>query len=494
MKRLILLTCLLAFVSVAEAWAKRPGRSFRRSFVQVSARDPRYFCLSDGQPYIPVGCNIAAMGSVADMEHYLGKMHRNGANFGRVWLNTNLFEIETRYGEVDTAKLVRIDRLLELADRYGIKIKFCIESFRHIRPGVNKWDTKASYHTSNGGPFADADDYITSQRGEEEFLRRVCIFRERYGDHPAVFGWELWNEMNAVETPEEHLRAWNVRMLPRVKEIFPKNLVMQSLGSLDRESSFPIYEFINRLPSNEVAQVHRYIDEGAELAVCGAPVDSMASDAIAVLRGYGLRKPMLLAESGAVKPVHTGPHPIYKVDTMGSVLHDVLFAPFFSGAAGPGHLWHWDHHIDKQHTWFQMGRFARAVEGVDPLREVRTRAPRYGGAAGLCAAGRTHAACLVPRYGEHVAARALRTHSGTATVRPAGRLHTAARRAQGEESADLRPLAGRVGARVPPCRRIASGLHALGGRPDRILKRRRVDDENGQINDKSVLYIPVPSS
>ena len=492
MKRLILLTCLLAFVSVAEAWAKRPGRSFRRSFVQVSARDPRYFCLSDGQPYIPVGCNIAAMGSVADMEHYLGKMHRNGANFGRVWLNTNLFEIETRYGEVDTAKLVRIDRLLELADRYGIKIKFCIESFRHIRPGVNKWDTKASYHTSNGGPFADADDYITSQRGEEEFLRRVCIFRERYGDHPAVFGWELWNEMNAVETPEEHLRAWNVRMLPRVKEIFPKNLVMQSLGSLDRESSFPIYEFINRLPSNEVAQVHRYIDEGAELAVCGAPVDSMASDAIAVLRGYGLRKPMLLAESGAVKPVHTGPHPIYKVDTMGSVLHDVLFAPFFSGAAGPGHLWHWDHHIDKQHTWFQMGRFARAVEGVDPLREGFE--PVRRGAAGLCAAGRTHAACLVPRYGEHVAARALRTHSGTATVRPAGRLHTAARRAQGEESADLRPLAGRVGARVPPCRRIASGLHALGGRPDRILKRRRVDDENGQINDKSVLYIPVPSS
>lgn len=222
MKRLILLTCLLAFVSVAEAWAKRPGRSFRRSFVQVSARDPRYFCLSDGQPYIPVGCNIAAMGSVADMEHYLGEMHRHGANFGRVWLNTNLFEIETRYGEVDTAKLVRIDRLLELADRYGIKIKFCIESFRHIRPGVNKWDTKASYHTSNGGPFADADDYITSQRGEEEFLRRVRIFRERYGDHPAVFGWELWNEMNAVETPEEHLRAWNVRMLPRVKEIFPK--------------------------------------------------------------------------------------------------------------------------------------------------------------------------------------------------------------------------------------------------------------------------------
>lgn len=369
MKRLILLTCLLAFVSVAEAWAKRPGRSFRRSFVQVSARDPRYFCLSDGQPYIPVGCNIAAMGSVADMEHYLGEMHRHGANFGRVWLNTGLFEIETRYGEVDSAKLVRIDRLLELADRYGIKIKFCIESFRHIRPGVNKWDTKASYHTSNGGPFADADDYITSPRGGRGVPAPRAHLPRALRRPSRRF------RLGAVERNE---RRGDARGAPARVECpyaaacegdLPENLVMQSLGSLDRESSFPIYEFINRLPSNEVAQVHRYIDEGAELAVCGAPVDSMASDAIAVLRGYGLRKPMLLAESGAVKPVHTGPHPIYKVDTMGSVLHDVLFAPFFSGAAGPGHLWHWDHHIDKQHTWFQMGRFARAVEGVDPLRE-----------------------------------------------------------------------------------------------------------------------------
>lgn len=369
MKRLLPLALALAFAAPHGAAAKKPKRSFTRSYVEVSDENPRYFRLSDGQPYIPIGCNIAAMESVPRMEHYLEEMHRNGANFGRVWLNTDLFEIETRYGEIDTSKLERIDRLLELAGKYGIKIKFCIESFRHIRPGENRWDTKASYHTSNGGPFADADDYITSQQGRDEFLRRVRVFRDRYGDHPAVFGWELWNEMNAVETSEEHLRAWNVWMLPRVKELFPKNLVMQSLGSLDRRSSFPIYEFINELPANEVAQVHRYIDQGAELTVCSAPTDSMASDAIGVLRRFDCVKPMLLAESGAVRPVHTGPHPIYKVDTMGSVLHDVLFAPFFSGAAGPGHLWHWDHHIDKQHTWFQMARFARAVEDIDPIRE-----------------------------------------------------------------------------------------------------------------------------
>lgn len=369
MKRLLLLAGTLVVTSYGCMTAQEPEQSSKEFFVQISAQDSRYFVLSDGTPYIPIGCNIAAMGSVEAMEHYLEQMHLNGANFGRVWLNSNLFEIETTYGELNEDKLANIDRLLELATEYDIKIKMCIESFRHIVPGRNKWDTKASYHTSNGGPFENVDEYIVSERGREEFLKRVKIFHDRYGDHPAIFGWEMWNEMNAVNTTEEHIREWNEWMLPRVKEIFPKNLVMQSLGSLDRESSFPVYEFINRLPSNEVAQVHRYIDEGADLPVCSAPVDIMAADAVEVLRAYNLSKPMLLAESGAVKPVHTGPHPIYEADTLGSVLHDVLFAPFFTGAAGPGHLWHWDHHIDKQNTWFQMKRFANAVEGIDPGAE-----------------------------------------------------------------------------------------------------------------------------
>lgn len=133
MKKLLLVSLML-FVAFAPSAAGRKKDSFARSFVQVSRKNPHYFCLSDGQTYIPIGCNIAAMGSVKDMEHYLAEMHRYGANFGRVWLNTNLFEIEPRYGAVDTVKLARIDRLLELASEYGIKIKFCIESFRHIAP------------------------------------------------------------------------------------------------------------------------------------------------------------------------------------------------------------------------------------------------------------------------------------------------------------------------------------------------------------------------
>lgn len=242
--------------------------------------------------------------------------------------------METEYGQLNEEHLSNIDYLLELALRHDLKIKLCIESFRHIRPGRNRWDTKASYHISNGGPFENAAEFIATQRGRDEYLRRLAIIRERVGDHPAVFGWELWNEMNAVDCSE--IREWNEYMLPRVKRMFPKNLVMQSLGSLDRRSSFPIYEDICGMPSNEVMQVHRYLDCGAELLVCRAPMDSLCSDAVTVLRGYGQKKPLLLAEGGAVQPDHAGPSLLYPRDTVGMLLHDVIFTPFFAGQPGQG--------------------------------------------------------------------------------------------------------------------------------------------------------------
>lgn len=338
-----------------------------RQFVEVSNKNPHYFALSGGEAYIPVGCNIAALGNREAITHYVTSLADNGANFGRVWLNSAIFEIETEYGKLNDNNLSNIIYLLDLASERGVKIKLCIESFRHIRPGRNRWDTKASHHVSNGGLFENSQEYISTQKGRDDYLRRLGIIKEHVGNHPAVFGWELWNEMNAVECND--IQEWNEYMLPKVKQMFPKNLVMQSLGSLDRASSYPTYENICKLPYNEVSQVHRYLDTGAEAVICHAPMDSLCSDAVKVLMDYNLDKPVLLAEGGAVMPNHAGPSKLYKVDTLGVLLHDVIFTPFFCGAAGSGHCWHWDHYIDKNNLWYHFKRFKRAIDGINPIKE-----------------------------------------------------------------------------------------------------------------------------
>ena len=158
-------------------------------------------------------------------------------------------------------------------------------------------------------------------------------------------------------------------MLPRVHKMFPKNLVLQSLGSFDMENRRADYRYINELPANDVAQIHRYIDEHATLDVCTAPMDILASNAIEELRSYNICKPMLLAEVGAVLPNHTGPSDLYPLDKEGTLMHDALFAPFFSGAAGGGNHWHWDVYIDKNDLWYHYARFNETVKDINPLHE-----------------------------------------------------------------------------------------------------------------------------
>jgi hypothetical protein len=58
----------------------------------------------------------------------------------------------------------------------------------------------------------------------------------------------------------------------------------------------------------------------------------------------------------------------------------VLFAPFFAGAAGPGHIWHWDVYVDRNDLWGHFARFAEAIDGLDPaaeeLQPIRLPHPR----------------------------------------------------------------------------------------------------------------------
>lgn len=363
---LLILLLAIAFQSLLEAQPAKDNQSFRSAYVKVSSQNPFYFELTNGETYIPIGPNLCWATDMTTMESYFRKLSENGGNYARIWLGFRGYEVETEYGKVNEANLKNLDQILEFAEKYNIKLKLCIESFRVIEPRTNFF-SKPQYHKDNGGPFENMDEYINTEKGRQAYLNRLEILRKRFGDHPAVFGWELWNEMNAIKS--EGLWEWNEYMLPKVHAMFPKNMVMQSLGSFDNEGQRRNYRFINRLPANDVAQLHRYIDLGASLDVCKGPMDLLSSDAIDELRSYEIQKPMLLAEVGGVEPRHTGPIKVYGADKEGMILHDLLFAPFFSGSAGPGHAWHWDNYIDENNLWYHYNRFTEAINGIDPVQE-----------------------------------------------------------------------------------------------------------------------------
>ncbi len=371
---------LLAFTVILSCAASAMGSGV---FVRVSPRDCRYFELSDGKPYIPIGLNmIAPWGAdeaeaLARMDTWMKKLSQNGGNFIRIWASHAFFDVEhEKSGVYDAHKAKRIDAVLDMARRYDIRVKFTIEHFRHFFSERQSWANKNIHHVSLGGPAADVGDFFAGEKSRRQFLRKLDWYRDRYGDHPSIFAWELWNEVNCgtgggvtVEKASRQME-WTVIMLDALHKRFSRNLATQSLGSFDNDRVRPLYRLLSCMPNNDVAQVHRYLDLGASLSVCKGPVDVLAADAVDEIRAFQPGKPILLAEGGAVEPSHAGPFKLYDEDNAGIILHDVLFAPFFAGSAGSGHCWHWDRYIDARNIWWHFGRFAAAVKDLDPPAEA----------------------------------------------------------------------------------------------------------------------------
>ena len=256
------------------------GKERDQNFIRVSQVNPRYLEYSDGTPFIPVGPNICWERFETDetkvlqlYEQRFRNLSENGGNYTRIWLSAPFFEVEhKKAGEFDENRVKRIDKLLELATKYGIKIKFCLENFRKLTGYSAPFSSsvafdKPIYSCDNRGPLSDMDDFFKTQQGKNLYIDRVAFLATRYADNPAIMGWELWNEINSVSFSEGIAGEleWTREMLPVVKSYFPHHLVMQSLGSFDNEKYQEWYTDFSSLSDNEIAQVHRYFGSGSRL-------------------------------------------------------------------------------------------------------------------------------------------------------------------------------------------------------------------------------------
>ena len=372
--------CFLLLLLTAATTAGRARADDANAFVRVCRDAPQYFELTNGEPFIPIGTNVCwprfekdEQQALATLERRFEKLSAGGGNYVRIWMSHPFYDIEhRRSGEYDAKKLGRVKEVLALARKHGIRVKLCIEHFRTLEEQPVKFAGSLSFgnplhHVDRGGPVATMTEFFQDEGSRALFKRKLHWLADQIGDDPTVFAWELWNEINAVGGTG--WLPWTEEMLAELHSVFPKNMGVQNLGSLDRKKSLSYYRTVTELPGNDFAQVHRYLDLGAAWDVCHGPMDVLAADAVRQLAAFKLDKPILLAECGAVEPRHSGPFKLYEKDREGVLLHDLIFAPFFAGSAGSGQGWHWYFYVDKHDLWYHFGRFAKAVQGIDPRRE-----------------------------------------------------------------------------------------------------------------------------
>jgi hypothetical protein len=351
-------------------------------YVEVSKRDPRYFAFSDGSSYCAIGLNLcgpcfyrlprgsehfrvsgqSATLGCGDYGRWFRELSAGGGNFARLWLSNRYFEAQTEVaGELDLAAFARVEAVIELARRYGIRLKLCLENFRALDPKLADQYTVLK-HPEDGRSPRDMDEWFLQETWQELWWKRVRAYLARYGDDPIVMAWELWNEINCCVTSDWSVqREWTRRTLPRIKALSRRNLVVNSIGSFDYEPYQSWYDDF-KMEEMDFQQVHRYLDQGARMEICRHDPPAFSVDAIE--RARRPDRPVLLAETGAVNDAHTGPFRYCRMDHRGIIFHDTTFPAFFAGAAGTGHIWHWDSYVDQKDLFGAFRPFTDLIAGV----------------------------------------------------------------------------------------------------------------------------------
>ena len=250
--------------------------------------------------------------------------------------------------------------MLEAAQRHGIYVKLCLESWRgfagagsFVRPG-----DVHPYWKANGGPCQREMEVFTDPEALRMFRNRLRYVVARWGYLPSVFGWEFWNEINCVRGYQADVVAhWTQDMARYLKHIDPwQHLVVNSLGS------YLVDERYWRLPELDFAQVHGYWHpRDPRSREAGRDMGAFVPFWIDQIRGYG--KPALFAEFGLVAD-NWGLSPLAAQDRQGVHLHNGLWSAMMAGAAGTAMTWWWDNYVDALDLYGQfrgVADFARDV-------------------------------------------------------------------------------------------------------------------------------------
>jgi len=385
---LIVLLCgMVAGVPMAVNGADASGHVAPK-LIEVSRKHPRYFVEgATEKTWIPIGCNVCfdrlnvSDAEVrANFERWLRRFAANGGNCIRLWAGHRSLEVmPEKPGVWDAEKTKTMKGIVALCEELGIKVKITFESFRMClspevqaktaQPKVN-FDYNGIFNRPLYAPYAkNVAEFFRSPECRAIYLRKAQYFKDLgFADSPAVYCWELWNEINCCGSIAQY-SEWSEWALDELKRMFPRQLTVNNLGSFSDVGAYQMYDALAQEKGNDFMQIHRYLDTGACLDVCRASMDVVAASATRELLDRS-PKPAIVAEIGAVQANHAGPFPYYPFDKEGTLLHDAVFATFFAGSAGCGQFWHWDHqYIDGNNLWWHFGRFAKAIEGLDPVAE-----------------------------------------------------------------------------------------------------------------------------
>ncbi len=322
-------------------------------FIRLSPHDHRYFQFDSGKPFFAVGHNVCW---TKDYEHYFKRMADHGENYTRIWMIHWNIALEWSGGDYPglgryhLGKANWIDQILNLAEKYGIYIMLCLDSFNtlRIRQSYPAYEGNP-YARENGGMLEKPEQFFTDPEARRLFKRRLRYLVARYTYSPNIHCWEFWNEVNIIEKYiSEDAVPWHQEMARYLRQIDPmQHPISTSYAGPGGDDA------MWQLPEMEFTQSHQY----------GAKDIAESVHRWTQRNTNEFGKPFIFGEFGTDS---SGPKKEKDPDGIG--LHNGIWASTLSGSAGTAMLWWWDNYIDPNDLYYHFQPLSQFVEDVDWTR------------------------------------------------------------------------------------------------------------------------------
>ncbi len=345
--------------------------------VRVDAVDPRFFSI-DGELWWPIGLNINNTYDLRSKEvngtrltpargtltyaAILDRLALSGGDAAEVWLSSwNLApawrEDWPGYHGVHAPSLAnaeRLDAILDHAWSRGIRLKLVLNNHGQASPNADREWKDNPLNRLNGGPCSDAAQLFVDPvaLAFQDRVRRYLV--ARYADHPAVWGWKLWSEIDLTAGRGEPLVRWHEQAAARLHLLDPSGRPVCTHWAGDYRRVNPD---IAALPGIDYLCLDAYRRAKADRDP--APLaDILAGSLHDPTRGLSrFAKPVLVTEFGASSG--SSPEDFRAVDHLIGGWIGLV-----SGHAAAPMLWWWEW-VDQGNRWAPFGAVSRFAAGED---------------------------------------------------------------------------------------------------------------------------------
>ena len=327
-----------------------------KGFVRINSTN--YLSFDNGEPYIPIGENLAWQKSNAytDYKDWIDKLSSNGANYFRLWhahwglgiewkSSSNGFRGLRKYNEENCWYQ---DWLFDYCAEKGMYVMLCLQHHGPLSTQVNpNWGANP-YNKANGGMCVNPADFFKDNSALSHTKNRFRYIVARWGYARSIMAWELFNEVEWTDQYQENqveIADWHMEMAEWIKELDPNKHLLTT--SFAKEENDPI---IWSLPDIDFTQTHSYINSPHIERV-------LHIGSLSYLEKYA--KPSLNAEFG-IGLSQTLP----AVDPNGIHFHNGMWGSLMGGGLGTAMSWWWDMYIDLADLYHHFSPISKVVNEI----------------------------------------------------------------------------------------------------------------------------------